>query len=146
MTEGNGHSALYLLHRAGQCADELFAVTIGDSATTPRQYAVLKAVAGSEGTSQTQLVEKTGIDRSTLSDIVRRLAQRGLLARHRTKRDARMYSVRLTEKGNEVLRRAEPAARSTNERLLATIPVAQRDVLLRGLAAIVELQSSQTGK
>lgn len=132
-------SALHLLHRAGQAADELFSVSIGDSALTPRQYAVLRAVDMNEEPSQTILVEKTGIDRSTLADIVRRLVEKGLLHRKRTRRDARMYAVRLTEKGQAALRAAEPAARATNDRLLAVVPESHRQIVLDGLEAIVEM-------
>jgi DNA-binding MarR family transcriptional regulator len=132
-------SALHLLHRAGQCADELFAVSIGDSDITPRQFAVLHAVAASEEPSQTLLVEKTGIDRSTLADIVRRLVEKGLLQRKRTRRDARMYAVRLTDKGQMALKQAEPAARSTDERLLAALPQRERETFLDALSRIVQL-------
>ncbi len=83
-------SALHLLHRAGQCADELFAINVGNSGLTPRQFAVMQAIADSEEPSQTLLVEKTGIDHSTMADIVRRLTSRGLVQRRRTRRDARM--------------------------------------------------------
>lgn len=135
-------SALHLLHRAGQCADELFAVSIGDSDLTPRQYAVLRAVDGNEEPSQTTLVEKTGIDRSTLADIVRRLVEKGLLSRKRTRRDARMYAVRLTDKGQAALRRAEPVARSTDERLLSAIPQREREVFLESLSRIVQMMGN----
>ena len=64
-------SSLHLLHRAGQRAGEVFAREMG-SDLTPRQYAVLASVAKSEGLSQTDLVAATGIDRSTLADVVRR--------------------------------------------------------------------------
>lgn len=131
-------SALHLLHRAGQCADELFANNVGSNDLTPRQFAVIKAVAASDEPSQTMLVEKTGIDRSTLADIVRRLVAKGLLQRKRTRRDARMYAVRLTEKGAAVLRNAEPAARTTDERILSALPVAERDAFLEALARIVD--------
>ncbi len=56
-------SALHLLHRAGQCADEMFAVSVGEVGLTPRQFAVMAAIANSEEPSQTTLVERTGIDR-----------------------------------------------------------------------------------
>lgn len=138
-------SALHLLHRAGQCADELFAVSIGDSDLTPRQYAVLRAVDGNDEPSQTTLVEMTGIDRSTLADIVRRLVEKGLLSRKRTRRDARMYAVRLTEKGQAALRRAEPVARSTDERLLSAIPQREREVFLDALNRIVQMIGSTGG-
>jgi DNA-binding MarR family transcriptional regulator len=130
-------SALHLLHRAGQCADEMFAFTVGEVGLTPRQYAVMAAIAESDEPSQTTLVERTGIDRSTMADIVRRLTSRGLVQRRRTRRDARRYAVRLTDKGEGALRLAEPAARSTDERLLSALPATQRDAFLRSLARIV---------
>lgn len=130
-------SALHLLHRAGQCADELFAINAGGAEVTPRQFAVLKAIAASEEPSQTVLVEKTGIDRSTMADIVRRLAQKGLAQRRRTRRDARMYAVRLTPRGTAALKLAEPAARSTDERILGSLSPAQRESFLKALSRIV---------
>ena len=77
---------------------------VGD--LTPRQFAVLVTVSQNEGLSQTHLVERTGIDRSTLADIVRRMLKKGLLQRRRTKEDARAYAVKLTEEGWRVLRSA----------------------------------------
>lgn len=130
-------SALHLLHRAGQCADEMFAVSVGEVGLTPRQFAVMMAIANSEEPSQTTLVERTGIDRSTMADIVRRLTARGLVQRRRTRRDARRYAVRLTDKGEGALRLAEPAARTTDERILAALAPTQRDVFLRSLSRIV---------
>ena len=82
-------SPVHLLHRAGQFAGDVFVSEMGDDGLTPRQYAVLVAVAESEGLSQTDLVGRTGVDRSTLADIVRRMIKKGLISRQRTKRDAR---------------------------------------------------------
>lgn len=130
-------SALHLLHRAGQCADEMFAVSVGELGLTPRQFAVMTAIANSEEPSQTTLVELTGIDRSTMADIVRRLTARGLVQRRRTRRDARRYAVRLTDKGENALRLAEPAARTTEERILSVLAPTQRDVFLKSLSRIV---------
>ena len=130
-------SVLHLLHRAGQCAEELFAINVGRAEITPRQFAVLKAIAGGQDQSQTSLVESTGIDRSTMADIVRRLAAKSLIRRRRTRRDARMYAVSLTEKGHAALKLAEPAARSTDQRILACLPQAQREAFLKSLARIV---------
>ncbi len=131
-------SALHLLHRAGQCADEMFALSIGSGQLTPRQYEVLRTVAGSDEPSQTVLVDKTGIDRSTLADIVRRLVDRGLLARQRTRKDARMYAVRLTDAGRKALSDAEPAVRATNEKLLAALSSKERDDFLIALKQIID--------
>ena len=129
--------ALHLLHRAGQHADEIFATNMGASKLTPRQFAVLKAVAGSKEPSQTVLVEQTGIDRSTLADIVRRMVNRGLLSRQRAKHDARAYVVKLTSAGQSAIKRADPVARKTDERLLAALSVNERESFIKALTRIL---------
>ena len=62
-------SALHLLHRADQCAFNAFYGNIDRQILTPRQYFVLATISEEAGASQTTLVRRTGIDRSTLSDI-----------------------------------------------------------------------------
>ena len=131
-------SPLHLLHRAGQCAAEMFQIELGGDDLTPRQYAVLLTVAQNEGLNQTQLVELTGIDRSTLADIVRRMLKKGLLQRRRTRDDARAYSVRLTDQGTRILKAHDPLARLVDERILASLPNSQRDRFLQDLNAIVQ--------
>ena len=130
-------SPLHLLHRAGQCAEELFTTETGENDLTPRQFAILASVAQKPDISQTGLVEQTGVDRSTLADIVRRLVKKGLLQRKRTRRDARMYAVRLTSKGQGALSAAKPAATRVDQRLLAPLRVDQRRRFLEALNEIV---------
>ncbi len=137
-------SALHLLHRAGQIADELFTLHIGASDLTPRQYEVLRAISLTNEPSQTQLVELTGIDRSTLADIVRRLVDRGLVMRKRTRHDARMYALRLSDKGVTTMREAAPAVDQTDERLLSAIPQRDREDFIKGLEKMVEELSKAT--
>jgi DNA-binding MarR family transcriptional regulator len=136
-------SLIHLLHRAGQAADEKFTAEIGNSDLTPRQFAVLSALAMQELASQTEIVETTGIDRSTLADIVRRLVKRGLLARRRARQDARAYTVRLTQTGQSALKTAAPAAERAGERILRPLPPARRAELMAGLALLVESLKSE---
>ncbi len=105
---------------------------------TPRQFAVLLTVANNEGLSQTGLVERTGVDRSTLADIVRRLLKKGLLQRRRTREDARAYSVKLTEEGRKVVKNTDPVARRVDDRILDALPPKQREQFLDDLETIVE--------
>ena len=134
-------SALHLLHRAGQCAGDIFhnEMTTGD--LTPRQFAVLVAVSQNEGLSQTNLVRLTGIDRSTLADIVRRMLRKNLLQRRRTKDDARAYSVKLTEEGWETLRAYEPKVDRVDATVLSVLPEASRQRFLDELSLIVNALS-----
>lgn len=131
-------SALHLLHRAGQYAEVLFTGEAGKTDLTPRQYAILATVSQNPDISQTGLVEQTGVDRSTLADIVRRLVKKGLLQRKRTRRDARMYAVRLTQKGQSTLNSLKPAAARVDQRLLSALRGDQRHGFLDALSEIVK--------
>jgi DNA-binding MarR family transcriptional regulator len=131
-------SPIHLLHRAGQCAGDIFQMEMGGGDLTPRQYAVLLTVSLNEGLSQTNLVEKTGIDRSTLADIVRRMLKKGLLSRRRTKEDARAYAVKVTEEGWRQLKSTDPIAKKVDEKILSVLPSNQRDRFLQDLNTIVQ--------
>lgn len=131
-------SLVHLLHRSGQCATEIFAETAGDHHLTPRQYVVLLTVQNFEGLSQTELVARTGIDRSTLADVVRRLLKKGLLQRRRTRQDQRAYAVRLTEEGHALLAAFRPKAAAADQRLLRSVPPETRECFLLALEKLVK--------
>jgi DNA-binding MarR family transcriptional regulator len=131
-------SASHLLHRASQAVADLFAVEIGDSNMTPRQLAILITVAHNEGCNQTQLVKLTGIDRSTVSDIVKRMQLKGLLWRRRTSDDARAYSVKLTEEGRQLVRIAEPLGKRIDARVLDALPPQRRSQFMDALRLIIQ--------
>jgi len=140
MTKGGkdlDRSATHLLHRAGQCAAEIFSSEARTTGLTPRQFAVLMVIADEEGLTQTGLVERTGIDRSTLADIVARLLGRGLIQRRRAKEDARAYAIKLTPQGARALREAQPGAAAADQKLLANLPPAKRQDFLDTLNLIV---------
>jgi DNA-binding MarR family transcriptional regulator len=130
-------SPTHLLHRAQQCAESLFEAGAKDTDLTPRQLAVLVIVAHNEGLSQTGLTDHTGIDRSTMADLVQRLQKKGLLQRRRTKADARAYAVKLTDQGRRVLRVGEPLAKRVDARILEALPAMQREQFIDGLRSIV---------
>jgi DNA-binding MarR family transcriptional regulator len=104
-------SMIHLLHRASQRASEIFAIETRDFDLTARQYAVLTTVSQNEGLSQTDLVRLTGIDRSTLADVVQRLLRRGIIERQRTIQDGRTYAVKLSTQGQELLDAIKPYVR-----------------------------------
>jgi len=139
-------SPIHLLHRAGQCAADIFAAEMADLDLTPRQFAVLLTVAQREGLSQTDLVELTGIDRSTLADIVRRMLKKGLLQRRRTREDARAYAVRLTDEGVRVLSAARPKVEAVDARIVATLSSEQRTTLVEDLRTIVASLQARAGQ
>lgn len=73
---------------------------------TSRQVLLLKYYHENPGSSQTSATIGIGMDRSTLADVTRRLADRRLIVRRRTRIDARKYSVDVTEYGAQRLDQA----------------------------------------
>ncbi|HUO22008.1 MAG TPA: MarR family winged helix-turn-helix transcriptional regulator [Caulobacteraceae bacterium] len=127
-------SPSHLLHRALQLALDIYAEEAGSGAVTQRQFAVLAAVQSREGCTQSDLVKATGIDRSTLAELVARLIGKGLLARERSTLDARANTVTLTEAGRAAVAEAEPRVALADERILALVPSAKRESFLKTLA------------
>jgi DNA-binding MarR family transcriptional regulator len=120
-------STTHLLHRAGQLAEDIFSRSIGDLGISARQYVVLSVVDRLEDPSQTTLCKISGIDRSTLADIVRRLVSRGLLTRRRTRNDARLYAVRITPEGKSILEKASPIAVKVDTAVLDRLSISERE-------------------
>lgn len=135
-------SLSHLLRRAQQFAYDQFVKQMGEGAITPRQFIVLFAVNEEEGLSQTDLVNRTGIDRSTLADMISRMIKNGLLARKRTAEDARANAVRLTAAGRRALTSAMPRAIAAEKALLDLLPKGAQSELLRGLASLAEAVES----
>ncbi len=123
-------SPSHLLHRALQLALDIYAEETGPDAVTQRQYAVLAAVAAQEGLTQTDLVRATGIDRSTLADLVARMIGKTLLARQRSTADARANTVRLTDPGRAALEAAKPRVAAADARIMKLLPTRKRDAFL----------------
>ena len=129
-------SPSHLMHRALQLALDIYAEETGADGLTQRQFAVLEAVSLKAGLTQTELVRMTGIDRSTLADLVTRMTAKGLLERERSTLDARAMAVRLTEAGAAALDAARPMVQSADKRILALLPKGRRDVFLTVLGEL----------
>ena len=128
----------HLLRRAQQYANDLYTQEVGPDGLTPRQFAVLHAVDLHEGLSQTALVRETGIDRSTLADMISRMLRKDLLARKRTDEDARANSVRITPAGRKALRAAMPAVTKSEQKVLEILPARVRSEFTKGLSLIAQ--------
>lgn len=129
-------SPSHLLKRAAQYANSIYMSEVGKTGLTHRQFTVLLAVDSNDGKSQTDLVKITGIDRSTLADLVARLMAQGYLQRRRTKDDGRTNAIRITAIGKKMLKTAQPGADEVDRQLLSLIPGSERKVLLDNLAVL----------
>ena len=132
-------SPSHLMHRVLQLALDIYAEEAGPDGPTQRQFAVLEAVSGQPGLTQTDLVRATGIDRSTLADLVTRMTAKGLLEREKSAVDARAKAVRLAPAGEAVLIAARPRVEAADRRIMALMPKARRE-------GFIELLSELAGR
>ena len=126
-------SPSHLLHLALQFALDLYVKEVGANSITQRQYAVLCAVSAHEGLSQIELVRFTGIDRSTLAQLVGRMIGKGLLARERSSTDNRINAVRLTDAGRAALDETQAKADLADERVMRSIGRSRRAAFVDAL-------------
>lgn len=129
-------SPSHLLRRCVQHANDLFSRESAANDLTKQQFTVLAAVEQNEGISQTDLVALTGIDRSTLAEMIRRMIDKGLLDRERTESDQRANAVRIAAGGKKALRTARTANERVEKALLAGLPATDRPKFLKMLASI----------
>lgn len=140
-------SATHLLHRALQLALDFHADLAGPQGLTQRQFAVLSAAAAREGLTQSDLVRATGIDRSTLADLVARMIKKGLLARKKSESDARANAVSLTDAGRAALESGGDPATKADEKLLALLSPKKRETFLKILGDLAQAaDEAKTGK
>jgi len=125
-------SPTQLLQRAQQLAADIYAEELGPGAITHRQFAVLTAVAADEGVAQSVVTRVTGIDRSTLAELLDRMATKGLLVREPSPSDRRANALRLTAAGRVALEEAAPKVARADARLLKLLGAAGRRKELMG--------------
>ncbi len=143
---GLNGSVTHLLHRALRLALDYHAEAAGPSALTQRQFTVLSAAAqAEEGLTQNDLVRATGIDRSTLADLVGRMMAKGLLERERSAADARANTVTLSVAGRAALEAGAGAASSADDRLLALLSPKKRETFLKILTGLAEAADAPAG-
>jgi DNA-binding MarR family transcriptional regulator len=131
-----GGSPSHLMHRVLQLALDIYSEETGPDGLTQRQFAVLEAVSQKSGLTQTDLVRATGIDRSTLADLVSRMTTKGLLAREQSTIDARAKAVSLSGPGQAALDAARPKVEAADKRIMALLPKAKRDGFLSLLSEL----------
>lgn len=129
----------HLLRRVQQRAIDLYVRAVGEGGLRPPQFAVLLTVYQNPGLNQTELVRRTGIDRSTIADMIGRLVKRGLLSRKRTQNDQRSNTLWITDDGAAALEHSAEAAIAAQDEIMAPLPPDRRDEFIELLKLLSDL-------
>ena len=79
---------------------------------------------------QTELGEASGIDRSTIGEMVHRMVQRGLVRRRIPKDNRRARELTITPAGEKIMHQLLPKLVEANELALAPLDDAERDAFI----------------
>ncbi|MFD8686554.1 MarR family winged helix-turn-helix transcriptional regulator [Streptomyces sp. NPDC059651] len=115
----------HLIRRAEQVHTALWVQHVSREITS-QQFAVLNALRQEPGIDQRTLAHHTSLDRSTISQMVRRLTHQGYLSQVRDEEDRRRTLLCLTDEGTALLDSLIPAAKRINDQLLESLSEDER--------------------
>jgi DNA-binding MarR family transcriptional regulator len=136
-------SVAFLLSSLGYAVSRRFHQVLGPLGLEPGEFALLRAVAASEGEAQNALAERLHISPSWMVAIVDELESRELLERRPHARDRRVRNLHLTAAGKKLLKQAERQAQQFDGQVteaLSETELQQLLDLLEQVAAGLELQ------
>lgn len=129
----------YLLRRAHQRADDLFADAMRGLDVTPRQATLLYTIGQNAGTSLSELTRVSGVDRGTISEMVPRMERRGLLVQARAD-DGRAKALTLTPSGEAIVCEVVARTEGLVDRVLSTLPHEYHELFIKMLKLLVGLE------
>lgn len=126
----------YQLKRAYSYLYRTFVAELRELKLAPGQYSALVLISLNPGLSQIDLAAATGLDGSTIVPITERFEQLGWIRRTRRRDDRRLYALRITPVGQEVLDKAKPLIAGRQRRLASILSPDERRELIDVLARI----------
>jgi MarR family 2-MHQ and catechol resistance regulon transcriptional repressor len=103
---------------------------------THAQFDIVATLGNTPGMSYKELGERTLITKGTLTGVIERLEQKGLVARERSSDDKRSFFVRLTPAGDELFRVVFPQVIAHGKRLFSGYDAADFDALEQALGKL----------
>jgi len=123
----------HLARRFQQIAVAVFHAAVEDAGydLTPVQYAALTTVGMQPGIDQATLAGLIAYDRTTITGVVDRLVQKGLVVRQASRTDRRAHALRITNEGRRTLDGIEPAVEAAQRMMLGGLSKAEAATLMR---------------
>lgn len=126
----------FTLSSLGHAVARRFSATLAPLRLEPREFAVLRAVAPAEGSSQQAIGESMQIPPSRMVAFVDALEARGLLERRPSPSDRRVRALHLTDDGRELLARAFELASELERQICSDLSESEREQLLVSLRRV----------
>ncbi|MCF7981329.1 MAG: MarR family transcriptional regulator [Pseudomonadales bacterium] len=127
-----------LIRRVHQIGVSIFADEFNDKDITPLQFSILWVLTTHSGEDQASLAQYVALDRTTCSNIVSRLEERGYLRREVDPENKRAKLVYITDAGRKLFREVEVLMEKVSKRLLKPLLPEERKIFLNLLQKLAE--------
>ena len=134
------HTLVSLIRRAHKAVDAIYTEEAPDGIPLP-QVMVLGALVNGGKMCQTNLVDAGAIDRSSLSEMIKRMETAGLIARQRAVTDKRKLTVSITPDGRKAYRAAMFVIQRTERRIDAGLNATAQNAIGPILTRIAEMET-----
>jgi len=120
----------FLLAKCHQKAFQIFREKLIPHNLTPPQFAVLAHLWKKDGQSQIQLGTALEMDRTTISGVIDRLENQGLVNRRHHPEDRRVFMIHLTEAGKELEHTLPRLSLEANAKVAANLSAKEKETLM----------------
>lgn len=130
------HCLNFVLTKAQQSVHQLFKAELAPYGVTPGQYAILKCLWDENGQTAKQIAERLCLDGSTITGILDRIEQKGLIEKKVDAKDRRALQVLLTKSGQELEKPLTKVIEEANRKALSSIDADRSEDLKKLLQEI----------
>ena len=136
----------YQLAQATIVTDQVFNAQVGQPGGLHRvEFTILALVQGNPDVTARQLARALAVTPPNIAIWLDRLASRGLVARERSTRDARLQHIRVTRNGASEVNRCVALLLAGEEAVLSTLSPAERAMLLELLHKVAQARQRDPG-
>jgi DNA-binding MarR family transcriptional regulator len=127
------NSIFFLFHKTEQKINSILNSILKKYNITPRQYLLLQAIDYLAGTTQIELQNKTNIDRTTVSHLVRKILDKELIEMQINLTDSRLKDIKITPKGRVFTRKIQNKIVMAEKEFLDKLNITKKDKFLENL-------------
>jgi DNA-binding MarR family transcriptional regulator len=132
----------FLIRRLHQIHVALFVQEVGEIDLTTIQFTALSMIYQRGEIDQSELAAQVGMDRTNISDVVRRLLERGYVTVRVNPAHGRKRLIGLTAEGIAFLKLADQCASRAHERTVAGLGKSDRELFAALLQRLVQEQNA----
>jgi DNA-binding MarR family transcriptional regulator len=134
---------LIALRRVIRAVDQHSRQLVQSHGLTGPQALLLTEIARSQGLTGSELAKRVSLSQATVTDVVKRLENRGLLERSRDAIDKRKMLLRATRQGETLVKQSVPLLQERFQGRLNELKEWERNQLLSSLQRIAEMMNAE---